>query len=90
METAGQVTNPMAGPRPNPVSRVIADMERTIAQLGVEIEIEENRSGHRDPASFDYSTYAASCRARRDKLVSTIETLRRRLSAPAAEEIRAA
>mgnify|MGYP001492386197 CR=1 FL=1 len=77
-------------------SRKAADLEAMIREfegmadeLGRQIHVEEERTGVRDVSHFNYSTFAKSAAARRDKLLASVADLRAKLEAANAEYLAA-
>lgn len=69
-------------------ARKVADLEQMIREfetiasdLDRQIQVEEDRSGVRDPKHFAYSTFAKAASQRRDNLRSSIMGLKERLTA---------
>ncbi|MDX2290439.1 MAG: flagellar export protein FliJ [Hyphomicrobiaceae bacterium] len=69
-------------------ARKVADLQHMIQEFEImardldrQIAAEEDRTGVRDPAHFNYSTYAKSAAQRRDNLLSSVEGLRVKLEA---------
>jgi flagellar protein FliJ len=62
------------------LERMIADFERTAADLDREILIEQQRANIHDPAHFAYPTYAKAAILRRDNLKRSADELRAQLS----------
>ena len=57
------------------LERMIADFERTAADLDREILIEQQRANIHDPAHFAYPTYAKAAILRRDNLKRSADEL---------------
>lgn len=67
-------------------ARKVADLEHMIREfdgmasdLDRQIKAEEERTGVRDPAHFNYSTFAKSASQRRDNLIASADGLRAKL-----------
>ena len=61
------------------VSALLADLERRVKILDLEIEEEEQRTKVNDVSAPDYSFLARNFRGRRDNLAATIAILKRQL-----------
>lgn len=61
------------------MERMIADLDRTAADLDREILIEQERTRNYDPEHFAYSTYAKAAILRRDNLRRSADELRTQL-----------
>ena len=57
------------------IELMIADFNRKLADLDLQIQMEEERTGVSDPAHFNYSMTAKSIRGRRDNLAKSISEL---------------
>jgi len=62
------------------MERMIADFERTVANLNQYILIEEERANIHDPAHLAYPTYAKATPLRRDNLRRSADKLRAQLA----------
>ena len=62
------------------MERMIADFDRTAADLDREIRVEQDRAGIHDPARFAYPTYAKAAIARRGNLRRSADELRAQLA----------
>jgi hypothetical protein len=62
------------------IEGVIADLERMVTALNIEIQAEELRSGVNDPAQFDYPILAMALTKRRANAMRSIDVLRRELA----------
>ncbi|KWT64267.1 flagellar export protein FliJ [Hyphomicrobium sulfonivorans] len=67
-------------------ARKVADLEHMIREfdgmasdLDRQIKAEEERTGVRDPAHFNYSTFAKSASQRRDNLIASADGLKAKL-----------
>ncbi len=63
------------------IGTMLADMEKAVRALELEIASEENRVRIHDPSNFAYPVAAKSFMARRDNLKQSMEILANRLSA---------
>jgi len=73
------------------ITSMIADLQRSIQILGIDIHTEEERARVFDEADPHYPILATTLRARRDNLIVTVASLRERLrditaAAPAVSE----
>jgi len=59
------------------IEGMIADLERMVNALNIEIQAEEVRSGVKDPGRFDYPTLAIALMKRRENALRSIDVLRR-------------
>jgi flagellar protein FliJ len=62
------------------IEAMIADLECMVATLENEIDLEQNRTGIRDPAHFAYSILAKATIVRRDNLKRTVTGLKNDLT----------
>jgi flagellar FliJ protein len=62
------------------LERIIREFEHMAVDLERQIQIEEDRTGIRDPAHFSYSTFAKSAAQRRDNLKTSTDGLREQLA----------
>ncbi len=58
---------------------MVRDFEQIAADLDRQIQIEEDRTGIKDPTHFAYSTFAKSAANRRDKLRASADELKGKL-----------
>lgn len=61
------------------LEQMIREFETIASDLDRQIQVEEDRSGVRDPKHFAYSTFAKSAAVRRDNLIASIAGLREKL-----------
>lgn len=78
-------------------ARKVADLELMIREfesiaidLDRQIQVEEDRTGIKDPAHFSYSTFAKSASARRENLRASVGELKAKLEAAIKERDEAA
>ena len=64
---------------------MIREFEQVASDLERQIQAEEERTGVRDPAHFNYSTFARSATQRREKLLASAAGLRTLLEAAVRE-----
>ena len=67
------------------LEHMIREFEAIASDLDRQIQVEEDRSGVRDPSHFAYSTFAKSASQRRDNLRASIAGLREKLDAAVKE-----
>jgi flagellar FliJ protein len=63
------------------LEQMIREFETIATDLGRQIQVEEDRTGVKDPRHFAYSTFAKSAVQRRDNLRASIGELRGKLEA---------
>lgn len=61
------------------IEHMIGEFERMAADLERQVQVEEDRTGVRDPVHFSYSTYAKAAARRRDNLRISTASLRDKL-----------
>jgi hypothetical protein len=66
--------------RMSQIKGMIADLERMVNSLDIEIQAEQLRSGVNNPARVDYPTLATAMIKRRDNAISSMDVLRRKLT----------
>lgn len=67
------------------LEQMIREFEQVAVDLDRQIQAEEERTGVRDPAHFNYSTFARSAAQRRDNLRASAAGLKARLDAAVRE-----
>jgi flagellar FliJ protein len=63
------------------LEHMIREFENMASDLDRQIRAEEDRTGIKDPAHFDYSTFAKSASQRRDNLRTSADGLKAKLEA---------
>jgi flagellar protein FliJ len=58
------------------IETMIAEFDRQVGELGLEIRLEQERAGIHDPAHFAYPTWAKAAIARRENLKRSVDKLR--------------
>jgi hypothetical protein len=66
--------------RMSQIKGMIADLERMVNSLDIEIQAEQLRSGVNNPARVDYPTLATAMIKRRDNAIGSMDVLRRELT----------
>jgi hypothetical protein len=66
--------------RMSQIGGTIADLERMVNSLNIEIQAEQVRSGVNNPARVDYPTLATAMIKRRDNAMRSMDVLRRKLT----------
>ncbi|MGH8613846.1 MAG: flagellar export protein FliJ, partial [Gammaproteobacteria bacterium] len=58
---------------------MVREFETMAADLERQVQVEEDRTGVKDPSHFSYSTFAKSARQRRENLIASVAELRAKL-----------
>ncbi len=61
------------------LAQMIREFEQVASDLERQIQVEEDRTGVRDPAHYNYSTFARSAAQRRENLLASATGLKARL-----------
>ena len=61
------------------LEQMIREFEQVASDLERQIQVEEERTGVRDPAHYNYSTFARSAAQRRENLLASAAGLKERL-----------
>jgi hypothetical protein len=72
------------------ITRILADLVRTVVQIECEIAAQEERASVSDRSDVKYPMLAKTLIERRDNLKMTIDALEQRLDGRAPEQARAA
>lgn len=67
------------------LERIIREFDLMASDLDRQIQVEEDRTGIRDPGHFSYSTFAKAAAQRRNNLKTSTEGLRGKLAAAVRE-----